>query len=393
MQYIVARNDSLSKIAFKHNCRETDLCNWNKLPLGSPIIEGQTICLSAYKPATNYPRRTSHFVQFGDSLQSIAHTYLGSTSKWRSIAQLNHLPSEDQIFIGQELLLPNEAKLTSINKPVQTKQTHNQAKHIPLRSFFFILADEIVPNSGKAVRKVIFPEAIQGNPELIRQVLRPDKYGFHPIEPLSSVSIGRHVLGMTNSRFISASMHKFGSPRFSGKPYWINTKRLHSTGTKIHDAEAISKDLDRIAQKAKDPKFKQYIEDIRYKSLHLDKEILIEGSIPPSAIKGGMAKGLTHGLQFISLVGIVLSTHDLYLATNQSIAKNSVKPIAAEVVKQAGGWGGAYAGMQLGATLGALVGIETGPGAVLTAAAGSIIFGVSGYLGADWISDYITDNP
>jgi hypothetical protein len=35
------------------------------------------------------------------------------------------------------------------------------------------------------------------------------------------------------------------------------------------------------------------------------------------------------------------------------------------------------------------IGIETGPGAIITGAVGSVIFGTVGYLGADWIADFI----
>lgn len=38
---------------------------------------------------------------------------------------------------------------------------------------------------------------------------------------------------------------------------------------------------------------------------------------------------------------------------------------------------------------GGMVGITTGPGAVITSAAGGLIFGVTGYFGASWVADYI----
>ncbi len=56
---------------------------------------------------------------------------------------------------------------------------------------------------------------------------------------------------MTDSKFISASELPLGSPRFGGKRYWINTKKLLKAGATIHDAEAIAKDLERIAKNKK----------------------------------------------------------------------------------------------------------------------------------------------
>ncbi|HEX8201389.1 MAG TPA: hypothetical protein VF590_12950, partial [Isosphaeraceae bacterium] len=76
----------------------------------------------------------------------------------------------------------------------------------------------------------------------------------------------------------------------------------------------------------------------------------------------------------------------------QSYEQRTVKPIAAESIRQVGGWASALAGMKLGAAAGALVGIETGPGAVVTAAAGGLLGGVGGYFGFDWIADHIHEN-
>ncbi len=89
---------------------------------------------------------------------------------------------------------------------------------------------------------------------------------------------------------------------------------------------------------------------------------------------------------------MLFSVYDLSLATKESIDQQTVKPVAAETIRQVGGWGSSWAGVQIGTSTGALFGIETGPGAVLTAAAGGLIFGVAGYLGANWIADYI-HNP
>lgn len=77
------------------------------------------------------------------------------------------------------------------------------------------------------------------------------------------------------------------------------------------------------------------------------------------------------------------------LAAESSIAQKSIKLISVEVVKQAGGWGGAMAGARIGTALGVAVGIETGPGAVISGAIGGIFFGVAGYYGASWITEFM----
>ena len=79
-------------------------------------------------------------------------------------------------------------------------------------------------------------------------------------------------------------------------------------------------------------------------------------------------------------------------AANRSYEEKSIKPIAAETVRQVGGWGGAAAGAKLGAMAGAALGIETGPGAIITGAVGALIGGGLGYFGADWAADQISPN-
>ena len=404
-QYIVAPGDNLNTILRKlENTRGSyfsekkiqELILLNHLKDLTSFSEGQTLFLPPLKEdfflRCTVPHSNIYTVRYGDTLWKISETYLGDPSKKHEIARLNQLKDENQIFVGQELQLPHYSKNTHTHIQSQEnafKLTPPQkvAKHILARSFLFILADETFP-SGKVVRKVIFPNEIQGSPDLISQILQPEKYGISPRNPYSNTSIGRHVLGMTDSKYISASQRPLGSPRFDGKRYWINTKKLHRAGVVIHDAKAIAKDLERIAQKTKNPLFLAYIDEITHKS-QFDREVLIEGVIPPKAIKGAVSKGITHGLQFVSAVGIVFSGYDLTLATQRSVKEQTIKPIAAETVRQLGGWGAAWAGIQIGASAGALVGIETGPGAVLTSTAGGLFFGISGYLGANWIADYI----
>ena len=64
----------------------------------------------------------------------------------------------------------------------------------------------------------------------------------------------------------------------------------------------------------------------------------------------------------------------------------------AESIRQVGGWGGGLLGAKIGGAAGAALGIETGPGAVVTGFIGAVIFGVGGYLGADWVADLIDRN-
>jgi phage tail tape-measure protein len=92
------------------------------------------------------------------------------------------------------------------------------------------------------------------------------------------------------------------------------------------------------------------------------------------------------------VAGIAFTVVDLANASNRSIEQSSFKPIAAETIRQTGGWTGAIAGAKIGALAGAALGIETGPGAIITGAVGAVIFGAAGYFSADWIADFIDEN-
>lgn len=59
----------------------------------------------------------------------------------------------------------------------------------------------------------------------------------------------------------------------------------------------------------------------------------------------------------------------------------SARPVIAETLRQAGGWGGAAAGAKIGGWAGAALGIRTGPGVVAFALGGSVILGTLGYYG------------
>jgi hypothetical protein len=101
---------------------------------------------------------------------------------------------------------------------------------------------------------------------------------------------------------------------------------------------------------------------------------------------------LKMGGRLFLVVGVVVDGVQLGAAAQQSAREKSVKPIAAQSVRTAGGWATAWAGAKVGLAAGALAGVETGPGLVLTAIGGGMIGGLAGYWGADWIADWIYEN-
>jgi|GEM_PF-4562862 len=92
------------------------------------------------------------------------------------------------------------------------------------------------------------------------------------------------------------------------------------------------------------------------------------------------------------VVGVIVDTIQLGTATAESIENNSAKPIVAQSIRTTGSWTAAWVGAKGGFLVGAALGIESGPGLVLTAIGGGIVGGLGGYLGADWIADFIYED-
>lgn len=337
-------------------------------------------------------------VQPGDSLSSIAQKYLGDGGRWVEIAQLNRLLTPDRILVGQALHLPNPShgRPTSAAKG-QMRGSGSSRAQVPANYYLFVLADEINPLRRKVVRRVLVnpkmtaAAALQlGRPLPIFP--HPERFGFSPSSPSSLLPAGRHALGMKPSPFLSASRAQpFGATRFTGAPFWIDEAKAKAAGASFHEVDEITRDLERIAAKAKDARSRARIQDI-IKKVQLDKEVLIRGSVPASAVKGSAAMGLTRGLQGVQVIGFAMTAIDMKHAADKSYAQNSAKPLAAETIRQAGGWAAAWAGMKLGAAGGALLGIETGPGALATGALGGVAGGIAGYYGFDWIADHLDEN-
>jgi LysM repeat protein len=337
-------------------------------------------------------------VRPGDTLYRIAEQQLGNGARWTEIAQLNSL-AEARLMIGQELKLPvTDSAIASGGQHGPIRMDAPQG-NLPLEEqpastivgqvHFFVVADEVLP-STKVVRKVfVFDEAAMKRlgltpTKIAGRVLNPGQFGFRATDPLSPVSVGRHAMGMKPSRFSSASTLAAGSPRMKGEPFWIDAGKARAAGVKIVDTEDILRDLERIKSKTTSPDTLARIERTRQFVMG-DREVLLEGTIPATAVKGAMAMQLTRGFRVLGGVGLVLTAYDLGKSGVASYETGSIRPLASETGRQAGGWGGALAGARIGAAAGGLVGIETGPGAVLTAAGGAILFGAIGFFGADWL--------
>ncbi len=274
-------------------------------------------------------------------------------------------------------------KSVSIESCIQQKVNKGGA-------FVFMLADEILP-SGKLVRKVIVPPTKDIISSINGNIF--ERYGMNPPNPSSNITIGEHASGLNNSKYLSSSsIYPDGAPNFNGSPQYIDIKKAKAAGCTIHSTEEIIKDLRRLQSEAPSIEAKARLDKVINAVGNIEKEVLIEGNIPNEAIKSQTTIKITKGLRIVSIIGMVITAYELEQATEKSIKQESFKPIAAETIRQIGGWGGAIAGAKVGALAGVAVGIETGPGALITGAIGGIIFGTAGYFGADWIADFIDEN-
>lgn len=161
-----------------------------------------------------------------------------------------------------------------------------------------------------------------------------------------------------------------------GSPQYIDIAKAEAAGCKIYTTNEIIQDLRRMQKEAPSINAKTNLEKLINVISNTEKEVLIKGNIPPSAIKSSTTMNITKGLRVLNIIGIVISAYEVEQAVEKSIKKESVKPIAAETIRQVGGWASAIAGAKVGAVGGTLLGIETGPGAILFGAGGAIILGL-----------------
>lgn len=333
-------------------------------------------------------------------MSTIARAHLGNGDRWPELARLNGIGPPFAILVGQALQLPVLSDAAASRSPRDGRSTSTgKPPHalIPANYYLFILADEYNPLRRKVVRRVIvnrkLAELAAANYGREVDLFRsPERFGFEPRAPQSTASLGRHAQGIKTTPYVSASrLQPFGARRFTGRPFWIDETKARAAGVTFHEADDIVKDLHKLLARTKDAQSAAKIRDVIAK-VPADREVLLRGSVPASAIKGPLAMGATRGLQAVQIVGFAMTAVDMKHAADKSRVTRSMRPIQAETIRQVGGWGMALAGAKAGGALGVFFGIETGPGALAFGAVGSAIGGTAGYFGADWVADLVDEN-
>ena len=285
---------------------------------------------------------------------------------------------------------------------VRTNNMANSQKQViytdmPSIVHYFIVVDE-VGKDGFLTRKIysspVDPKLLEKKlpmQEVLMQT-NPEKYGMSSVSPNSNATVAQHVHSSRKypSSYIStSSIFPDGSARFAGRTVFIDMAVAKKYGAKIVSTEEILSSL--AEYKAQHPHLNTKISQIEGWVKEIDKEVLIQArqKIPAKAIYNPQSLATIQkfgtAARVMQVTAIAFTAYDLSVAADRSYRAKSIVPLSREVVKQAGGWGGAWAGFKIGGAAGAVIGIETGPGAVISGLIGGVVFGVAGYWGAEWV--------
>ncbi|RKH63916.1 LysM peptidoglycan-binding domain-containing protein [Corallococcus llansteffanensis] len=387
-----------------------------------------------------------YIVQPADTLNGIAAKKLGNANRWPEIARLNKLANPNLLLVGQRLELPGTQAVhpSFVLKPApnpwaelatlpelwdrgpgeraflattQAQHAQEPATFAWARGSLFVVFSQLSETTGKLIRKV---------------AVVPTDFSLLPANLLGKITPAEHAMALnpTGSQFLSTSQKVFGAPSINGTPLLIDIAKAEAAGARIIPIEQLVSELKQFA--AQNPGAQTRVNKLIDIIQTVEGEVLIEGRVAGQAVsklpaahtayvraaedlwKQFASKKITKaqleaGLKkletafgksrfigrlgrALTVVGVVFTVKDVADATQRSIHQKSYKPLAAESIRQAGGWGGAFVGAKAGFAVGALFGIETGPGALITGALGAIIVGGAAYYGCDLLADQLSPN-
>lgn len=123
-RYKVVAGDTLTGIASKHGLTVSQLASYNGIATNAQVNIGQRLWLIPGKVSTVTPKATNpvaktttHTVQAGDSLTSVARKY---NTTVQDVAALNGLSVTDGILIGQKLKVPANIKAVATTPKTET---------------------------------------------------------------------------------------------------------------------------------------------------------------------------------------------------------------------------------------------------------------------------------
>jgi hypothetical protein len=273
---------------------------------------------------------------------------------------------------------------------------------MPARAFFFMVVEE-PGRDGFLVRRCYttmdspYLQELKLSPLQMAREMAPEKFGLWARDLQSTASIAEHVMGYEKlSSFVStSSQFPSGATRFTGKTVFIDIAKAKRAGATLVSTSEITSALEQYAKE--NPHVAKRVAKINNYVKNIDHEVLIQPRpnvpAPAAFTEGSLARtlGIVKYARVVEVFGVVFTAYDLGVAADQSFHAKSVQPIAKEVVRQTGGWGGAVLGARMGSAAGVLVGLETGPGALITGLIGGLVFGSIGYFGGRMVADSMPD--
>ena len=142
--YVTITNESIYDIAEKHNISPAGIRNWNNIPIDQDTVEeGRTIVISGFeaeknrlkriennnnntKPVLALPEIITYKVEENDNLSNIAEMH-NTTEK--VIKELNPNIKNDNVLVGEILIIPNNNTTPSNANQNKTTTTNNTIKN------------------------------------------------------------------------------------------------------------------------------------------------------------------------------------------------------------------------------------------------------------------------
>lgn len=219
-----------------------------------------------------------------------------------------------------------------------------------MASFYLFVFFEEPARQGILTRTTTVLKALQFPYEMKDEITQnPRKYGIVPTSEFAKAGEhivtrpAEHALGAKPSIFTSASqLPDGGAPNITGNArFYIDIEIARKYGAEIVTPEQLISDLKTLLHEK--PHLESRITRLISAIQNVERETLVKGRIPSGAIMaeseiaalgkiGKFCKGLF-------VLGIGLTAYDMGKATLTSIERRSYKPVAAETIRQAGGWG------------------------------------------------------
>lgn len=382
---------------------------------------------------------SQYIVQPGDSLWSIARKQMGDGRLWKLVTVTSF--TDTRLYVGQTIWIPDHLRSRGPGPIPQADDGEGRmtARVALARGYMFVVV-EVLPDVGvdTVIRKEHPGNVWRGaQPQAgsargtVKVIAVPRDFSMAPADPTANYSPAEHALGRRQGGYLSISTKNLGAPTMEGVPLLIDMNKVRASGAQIYSVPEVVADIRRFI--AENPASRQSAERLIDTILHAEHEALIRNTkITSDAVRVAsevhqvqinaarnvwtdlhaerisreqamqrlgqleksyaLARTLGRYGRVLTVIGLVITVADVARAAQQSADQKSFRPLAAEAMRQTGGWGGAWAGAKIGFIGGAALGVETGPGLILTGALGAIIFGAAGYFGADWVADQISPN-